>query len=137
MRLRVALWVAALLAGATGSAAAHHSFAMFDMQKEVTLQGAVKEFQWTNPHAWIQLMVKDADGKEVEWAIECQAVSGMQRVGWTRRTLKVGDLISVGIHPLKTIDQRGGSLVWATINGQKLSGGGGGVRPEEASGAAP
>jgi hypothetical protein len=130
MRVRAALPAAALLAGAAGPSAAHHSFAMFDMQKEVKVEGTVKEFQWTNPHVWIQLVAKDANGKEVEWGVECQAISGLARSGWTRHTLKVGDMIAVVIHPLKTSTQPGGSLVSATINGQTLGGGGGGVREE-------
>lgn len=138
MRMRtIALSIAALLASAVGSVTAHHSYAMFDMQKEVKLEGTVKEYQWTNPHVWIQLLVKDATGKEVEWAIESNAINGMVRTGWSRKTLKAGDKISMVINPLKTSTEPGGSLVSATINGQTLSGGGGGSRPENAPGAAP
>ncbi len=62
-------------------ASAHHSFAMFDNAKEQTLEGTVKEFQWTNPHAWVQLMVKDAQGTLVEWSIECASPNGLRRQG--------------------------------------------------------
>jgi sulfur carrier protein ThiS len=129
--------IALLLIAATPFAAAHHSFAMFDLQKEVKLEGTVKDFQWTNPHVWIQLLVKDAGGKEVEWAIECNGPSVIARGGWTRKTLKAGDKISVVLHPLKTSDDPGGSLVSATINGQTLRAGGGGQLAEAAPGAAP
>lgn len=138
MRVRaLTLSIATLLAGATGQAAAHHSFAMFDMQKEVKLEGTVKEYQWTNPHVWIQMLVTDASGNEVEWAIECNATRGMSRTGWTRSTLKPGDKISMVIHPLKTSAEPGGTLVSAIINGQTLLGSGGGARSEEGSGGAP
>jgi hypothetical protein len=48
----------------------HHSFAAFDMQKTITLTGTVKEFQWLNPHSWIQMTVKDAAGNSTDWSIE-------------------------------------------------------------------
>ena len=123
MKARAAIVsVAALLASAAGPVCAHHSFAMFDMQKEVRLEGTVREFQWTNPHIWIQVITKDARGKEVEWAIECSSPSTLGSVGWTRRTLKAGDKISIVIHPLKTSNDPGGALVSATINGRTLPG---------------
>src|SRR4051812_36228983 len=83
-------------------ASAHHSFAMFDNAKGQTLEGTVKEFQWTNPHAWVQLMVKDAAGKLVEWSIECASPNGLRRQGWKATVLKPGDKISAVIHPLKS-----------------------------------
>jgi hypothetical protein len=94
---------------------------MFDMQKEVKLEGTVGEYQWTNPHIWIQLLVTDAGGHETEWAIECNSISTMSRVGWTRRTLQAGDKISVVIHPLKTRDETGGALVSAVVNSRTLT----------------
>jgi hypothetical protein len=122
MRVRTAAQpLLATLAFLAGPAGAHHSYAMFDMQKEVRVEGTVKEYQWTNPHIWIQLLVKDAGGHEVEWAIECNAIRTMERVGWTRKTLKVGDKISVVLHPLKTRNEPGGALVSALINGKTLT----------------
>ena len=62
---------AAVLTVFAATASAHHSFAMFDQSKEMTLDGTLKELQWTNPHIWVQVMAKDpATGKEVEWSIE-------------------------------------------------------------------
>lgn len=108
----------AATAGAT-SAWAHHSFALFDAHKSMTLEGQVKEFQWTNPHTWIQLIVMDQAGKEVEWSIEGQSAATMARQGWSRAALKPGDHAIVVIHPLKD-GTRGGSLVSATVNGQEI-----------------
>ena len=65
-------------------AAAHHSFAMFDASKTVTLEGSVKEFQWTNPHAWIMLNVANQQGQAEQWAIELNGPSGLARDGLTQ-----------------------------------------------------
>ena len=100
-------------------AGAHHSFAMFDFTRTVTIHGTVKEFQWTNPHTWIQLMVVDSSGKEAEWSIEASSAITMSRQGWTRAALKPGDHVVVVIHPLKD-GTRGGSLVSAEVNGQPI-----------------
>src|SRR5258707_13062810 len=83
-------------------ALAHHSFAMFDADTKVTLEGIVKEFQWTNPHAWIMLTVAGtADGKAEPWAIEMNGPSGLVRQGWKPKTLTPGIRIPRIIHPLK------------------------------------
>src|SRR5215475_2340209 len=61
---------------------AHHSFAMFDAEKKMTLEGVVKEFQWTNPHSWILMTVNNAQGQAEQWAIEMGGPSGLARQGW-------------------------------------------------------
>jgi hypothetical protein len=108
---------AVLLAAAP--AFAHHSFAMFDNQKNLTLDGTIKEFQWTNPHSWVQIVVKDPSGKEVEWSIEGGSPNGLSRNGWKRTSLKPGDKAIVVIHPLKD-GTNGGSLVTVTVNGVQI-----------------
>jgi Family of unknown function (DUF6152) len=100
--------------GTASQTRAHHSFAMFDNTKEVELQGSIKEFQWTNPHIWIQLMVNEG-GKEVEYSIEGSSPNGLARRGWTRSILKPGDKIKIIIHPLKE-GAAGGSFVKATLS---------------------
>lgn len=109
----------ALVALAAPPALAHHSFAMFDYQKNITVSGTVKELQWTNPHIWIQLMVKDASGKEVEWSIEGGSPNGLKRQGWSRKALNTGDQASIVIHPLKD-GSAGGALVSLSVNGVTL-----------------
>lgn len=89
------------LCALAGVASAHHSFAMFDMSQTVTLKGAVKEFQWTNPHSWIQLLVTDDKGNTVEWGIEMGSPSGLLRQGWTAKSLQPGDKVTVQVHPLR------------------------------------
>jgi hypothetical protein len=82
-------------------AVAHHSFAMFDQTKTVTLKGKVTEFQWTNPHSWIELDVPGAGGKVDHWGIELNSPNNLTRQGWRRTTLKPGDSVSVTINPLR------------------------------------
>ena len=82
-------------------ALAHHSFAMFDAEKKMTMDGTVKEFQWTNPHSWILLTVSDAQGKAEQWAIEMGGPSGLARQGWVPKTLTPGMKVQAVIHPLR------------------------------------
>ena len=91
--------VALALAGST--AQAHHSFAMFDMTKEVTVSGTVKEFQWTNPHAYIQVVSKDAQGRDVEWSMEMGAPMYLYARGWRPRSLRAGMEVKVTLNPLR------------------------------------
>ena len=93
---------------------AHHSPAAFDRTKEVTLTGVVKEVQWNNPHAWIQVIVTDQKGKQTEWGFECGSPNMMSRTGWTRTTLKTGDKVTVVANPLKD-GRPNGSLVRVTL----------------------
>ena len=115
----VGLALAISAAAAAAPALAHHSFAVFDSSKAVTLEGAVKEFQWTNPHVWIQLVVKDAHGAEVEWSVEASSASILARQGWTRGTMKPGDKVVVVVHPSKQ-GSADGQLVSAVVNGQPV-----------------
>ena|SRR5277367_3427052 len=84
-----------------GSALAHHSFAMFDQSKAVTVEGTVKEFRWTNPHVFVQLLVKSDSGNEVEWSIEMTSPEHLARVGWRPGTMKAGDKVSLVVHPMR------------------------------------
>lgn len=102
-------------------ATAHHSFAMFDAQKTVTIEGAVKEFQWTNPHSWIHLNVTDSDGKPVLWSVELGAPSGLARQGWLPKTLTPGMPIKLVIHPLRD-GNPGGQFLQITLPDGKQMG---------------
>ena len=117
MKTRMAAALGALGLILAGPALAHHAFAMFDTNRELMLEGTVKEFQWTNPHTWVQLLVKDSGGKEVEWSIEGSSPNNLARFGWTRNSLKSGDHVQAVVHPLKD-GSIGGSLVKITVNGQ-------------------
>jgi hypothetical protein len=107
---------------------------MFDNQKNVTLEGTVREFQWTNPHCWLRLLVTDPAGGQVEWNLEGQSPNGLVRQGWTRGSIKTGDKAEVVIHPLKD-GSNGGSVVRVSVNGQQVGSGGPGGPAAEGSGA--
>ncbi len=91
-------------------AGAHHSFAMFDLGKEVTVEAVIREVQFTNPHVWLQILVSDDKGKETEYSIESGAPGMMLRNGWKPSTLKPGDKVTLTMHPLRN-GKPGGSLV--------------------------
>jgi hypothetical protein len=97
---------------AATAAPAHHSGAMFDQMATKKLTGTVREFQWANPHCFIQLLVKDERGQETEWSLEMAAPIHLMRLGWRRSSLKPGDRITVTIHPLRNGD-KGGNLLEA------------------------
>lgn len=96
---RIAIAAGALTLAAT-PALAHHSFAMFDQKKMMTLEGTVTEFQWTNPHTFIELDVP-ANGKTTHWSIELNSPNNLTRQGWKRNSLKAGEKVSVRIAPLR------------------------------------
>jgi hypothetical protein len=85
---------AGALLGAARLAYAHHSTAMYDMANPVTVKGTVKRFEWTNPHAFIFLDVKDDKGGSTEWEIELMSLNHLRSYGWIRTTVKAGDVIS-------------------------------------------
>lgn len=89
------------MAVVTGSALAHHSAAMFDLAKTVTLRGTVKEFQYTNPHSWLQVLVVGSDGKVVEWGFETEGPSTLLRVGIKAKTFQPGDKVSIVANPMR------------------------------------
>jgi len=112
--------VALYATAAAAPAFAHHSFAMFDAAKKVTLKGTVKEFQWTNPHAWILLMVDDSEGQPEQWAIEMVGPGGLARQGWLPKTLTPGMNISVIMHPLRSGNKGGQYLAVILPDGTQL-----------------
>lgn len=105
----------------TCPARAHHSFAMFDLGKNVTVEAVIKEVQFTNPHVWLQILVKDAKGVETEWSIESGAPGMMLRNGWKPSTLKAGDKVTLTMHPLRN-GKPGGSLVNVKVPDGRLLG---------------
>jgi Family of unknown function (DUF6152) len=121
MSRRTWAWIIVVLASASAPLAeAHHSFAAFDRSKKVVLVGVVKDFQWANPHAWIELTVQDSNGAKTEWGVECGSPNMMARTGWKKDLLEPGDQVAVTVNPL--LDGRpNGSLVSITLaNGAVL-----------------
>ena len=87
----------------TGSLSAHHSTAMYDSQNPVTISGTVKRFEWTNPHEFVYLEVKDEKtGKMVEWEVEMMSLNHLRGYGWTSKTVKQGDTLSATGAPAKS-----------------------------------
>lgn len=114
------LTLAAVLA--MPSASAHHSPSMFKMDTRVNLSGTVREFQWTNPHSYIQLLVTDENGVDTEWSLELGAVNYLYNLGWRPSTLKPGQMISATIAPLSNGSNGGLAIEVTTADGRKLDG---------------
>jgi hypothetical protein len=97
MKMRSPVVILALglaLVGTTEPLLAHHSTAMYDMASPITVTGVVTRFEWTNPHAFIYLNVKDDKGNVQEWAIEMMSLNHLKSYGWARDLVKPGDVIS-------------------------------------------
>ena len=102
---------------------AHHSFAVYDRSKLLTLNGNVKSFQWTNPHCVIWVLVQpEGGGEPQEWTIETTSPGVLTRGGWNRNSVKPGDRVAVDYFPLRD-GSHGGGLKSVTLvdTGQKLS----------------
>jgi len=94
---------------------AHHSFAMFEGEKTVTLTGTVKAFQWIYPHSWILLMVPNSEGQLEQWPIEMGSPGGLAKEGWLPKTLTPGMQVTAVIHPLKD-GTHGGQYLSVTLS---------------------
>jgi hypothetical protein len=88
---------------------AHHSFSVFDMTTEKTVEGEVVEFEWTNPHTWTWINVTNPDGTVTEWGLEGMSPNFLGRRGWTK-----SDRVAITIYPLKS-GEPGGTFLRATL----------------------
>jgi hypothetical protein len=129
--IRTNLWSAILAVGAFGAspAMAHHSFTMFDMSQRITLTGTVTSFEWTNPHAYIEIDVPDEKGVVKHWSIEMGSPSILLQSGWKFNILKKGDKPTLIVNPLKN-GQAGGFLDQATLPDGRVLGNGPGRGPQ-------
>ena len=102
---------------------AHHSFAVYDRTKLLTLKGNVKGFQWTNPHCVVWVLVQpEGGGEPQEWSFETTSPGVLTRGGWTRNSVKPGDRVAVEFYPLRDGSHGGGlSAVTLVDTGQKLT----------------
>ena len=100
-RLVHAALVLCAVATIPARAAAHHSAAMFDEKKTVTVEGEVKEFQFTNPHSWLLVDVKDKDGKVTTWGFEAEGPSTLARAGIRPSDFKAGTRLKITGNPMK------------------------------------
>ena len=94
----------------SASALAHHSPAVFDRSRQITVVGVVKEFHWGNPHCWIHLDVTDEAGSTATWSVEMNPAGVLVRNGWTSRTVQAGDKVEVKVYPLRN-DEKGGQYI--------------------------
>jgi len=125
--VRAMLGAGGLAATALGVAAAlpasaHHSFAMFDQRKVMTLQGTVSEFQWTNPHSFIEIDVPGSRGA-THWSIELNSPNNLKRQGWTRNAVKAGEKITLRMNPLRNGEPGGLFLDLRKPDGKVLDSG--------------
>jgi hypothetical protein len=115
--------LAAALAAAGLSAApawAHHSFAMFDRSKEIDITGTVKEFQYTNPHSWVIVVVPDDKGQPVEWGFESEGPSTLLRNGIKKSSIQPGEKVTAHAYPMRD-GRPAGSLISITkADGTKI-----------------
>jgi hypothetical protein len=103
-----------------GAALAHHSFAVFDHTRTVTIKGTVTKFQWTNPHAFLDVDAVDAKGKITPFTMELTSINMLSRVGWRSNMIKAGDQIKAVVSQLLS-GQPGGLLLDVTLpDGRKL-----------------
>jgi hypothetical protein len=109
-------WLVPLMSilSAAGPVFAHHSFAVFDQSKQMTIAGFVKDFQYTNPHSWIDVIVMREHGETEEWGVETGPPNQLRQQGWNKDTIKVGDKVIVVIHPRKD-GTKIGSLIYLTM----------------------
>jgi len=124
----IAILAVALAAG-TATASAHHSFAVFfDDTRTIEISGSVTEFRFSNPHAIISLDVKTKDGMVDEWKAETNAVTLLKRRGWTKDSLKAGDVITVDGWPsrdgahymrMRTIKKADGTVLGTPVRNQR------------------
>lgn len=119
--MKPAIALAAVAAALTAPAHAHHSSAMFDATKTVTVSGEVKRYQFVQPHTWIDVVSKDAAGKETTWAIEGGATGQMRNIGLPPSALKPGDKVTVTAHPLRDGRPAGAFVSIVMPDGKTLS----------------
>lgn len=79
----------------------HHSNVAYEVTKVITVSGVVKEFEWVNPHTWLHIVADDGKGGKVEWACEGRAPSILSRAGWSKTSLKAGEMVTVDMSPAK------------------------------------
>jgi hypothetical protein len=137
--MRHAIIVGLFLAVAAGGrVSAHHSFAMFDTAKPLTLTGTVTDFQWTNPHVYIELDVTEGAGGARHWTIELGSPSILMRGGWKFNSVKKGDKVIALVSPLRN-GEPGSLLTRITLADGRTLGNGGptGVGPGTTENTAP
>ena len=124
--MKAKFWVSVACLGLVGSGSvlAHHSFSTeYDGSKTFSVKGKVSKVEWTNPHVRFYVDVADASGKVMTWNMELASPSALARNGWTSRTIKIGDEVSVEGYAAKVAPDRGNARSVVTADGRSLFGG--------------
>lgn len=123
MKNRFACAVAMIIlsAGLSTVAFAHHSRAMFDENKTITLKGVVKEWQYTNPHSWLLVDVTDADGKVTTWGFEAEGPTTLMRGGLKKSDIPIGTRLTITGNPMKDGTPRAAWIKAVTDDGKELN----------------
>ena len=123
MKARLLVLLTAILLAIGVPVSAHHSFAaVFDAEVPVEATGTVTEVEWMNPHAWIYIDVESEDGEVVNWAFELGSPNGLMRRGWTRKSVQVGDAISITGYRARDGSNRGNVKTIVLADGKELTG---------------
>ena len=120
-RISIAALALIIVVGTASSAAAHHSFAAFNITAEKTITGTVKSFEWTNPHTWVFIDVPNDKGGVDTWGVEGMSPNYLARRGWSKTTFSPGEKVTVVVRPMKD-GSHGGMFVRATLaSGRELT----------------
>ncbi len=117
---RTGLWSIVFTIAMVAPTLAHHSFAVYDHSRTLTLSGTVTRFQWTNPHGFIELDVTQSDGAVKHFSIELTSINMMQRVGWRSNMIKAGDKVQVVMAPLLSGEPVGLGLEVTLADGKTM-----------------
>src|SRR5690349_17614484 len=97
----LSMWPVAVAGACVGPVQAHHSFAMFDKSRLVTVKGTLTKLEWTNPHVYLFVSGTGEDGKAREYMVEAGSINMLSRKGWKVNTVKVGEALSIAFFPLR------------------------------------
>jgi hypothetical protein len=140
VKIKISGWAAAivlLVAPISVPANAHHSTASFNYSKNLSLAGTVKDFKWTNPHMYIDVLVANQQGVQEVWSIECGVPNMNVRNGWKKTDINAGDKVSMVFHPMLDTSVKSGTLVSVKLpDGRTLYGPGGDIVPVDPAKAA-
>jgi len=123
MKMKLSIFLVTIFLAIGIPVHAHHSFsAVFDAQKPVEKSGTVTEVEWMNPHAWIYIDVENEGGETVNWAFELGSPNGLIRRGWSRKSVQIGDVISISGYKARDGSNRGNVNSIVLADGKELTG---------------